>query len=279
MPAITEIRDSQRASWNRFSRGWRKWDTFVMNWLAPVGEAIVEMAQLPPNARVLDVATGTGEPGLTAAKRLTNGSVLAVDVAEDMISVARDKSAAAGIKNYVAESYDGFRMPNGPFDAVIARFGIMFFPDVEAGLKEIRRVLKKGGRLSAGVWLGPQQNPWAAIPGKIVSEIMKTPPPAPDAPGMFRCAAPDFNRDLFQKAGFIKIEEREINGTLTFRDAEHFWEYLNDIVAPVVMALSTATLEQRQAVKKAVSEAVASFKTDKGLVFPWTAKVTAGEAA
>lgn len=278
MPAITEIRDSQRASWNRFSKGWKKWDTFVMDWLSPVGAQIISMAQLKPTDRVLDVASGTGEPGLSAAKKVPQGSVLAVDVAEDMLTVAQEKSTALGLKNFSVQHHDGFKLPDGPFDAVVARFGLMFFPDVEAGVREIRRVCKKGAHFSASVWLAGPKNPWAAVSGKVVHELLNLPMPGPDVPSIFRCAAPGMTEDLFQKAGFTDVTSQEVSGTLKFRSADHYWEYLLDIVAPVSMALTNAPAEKVEEVHQAIVKAIAPFQAKEGLLFPWSAKVTAGVA-
>lgn len=70
MPSsLDQIRDQQRETWDRFSAGWKKWDTLVLGWLAPYGEAMIRHAKLREDSNVLDVAAGTGEPGLTAATR------------------------------------------------------------------------------------------------------------------------------------------------------------------------------------------------------------------
>lgn len=275
---LLDVRDAQRKTWNRFSAGWKKWDGFVMPWLAPVGEKILEMAKLKDGDKILDIATGTGEPGLTAAKRLPKGSVLGVDVAEEMVTIAGQKAAAAGLKNFKAEAFDGMTLPGSGYDAVTARFYLMFVPDVVGALKEVRRVLKPGGTFSTSVWLTGPENAWAAAPGKIVGELMKTPPPPPDGVHIFRCAAPDYMRNAFTQAGFTDIKEERVPGTLLFRDVEHYWEYLNDVVAPVVMALSNAAPETREQVHQAVVKAMEPFKTAHGLAIPWAAKVVTARA-
>ena len=89
--AADNIRDQQRTIWDQFSAGWRKWDAEVLGWHAPFGDALIEEARLRPDSAVLDVACGTGEPGLTAAGLVPEGSVTLTDISEGMLRVAREK--------------------------------------------------------------------------------------------------------------------------------------------------------------------------------------------
>ena len=70
-----EIREQQKASWDKFSPGWKKWDGFTMKFLKPMGDQIIKMLQVKPTDHVLDIATGTGEPGLTIASLANKGKV------------------------------------------------------------------------------------------------------------------------------------------------------------------------------------------------------------
>src|SRR5690242_8077349 len=107
MSGNDQIRDAQRKTWNKFSSGWQKWDDFVMSWFKVKAEGLMNLAGLKPGMDVLDVATGTGEPGLSAARRVTPGKVVAVDVAEDMIAIAEAKGNSQGLANFRALAYDG----------------------------------------------------------------------------------------------------------------------------------------------------------------------------
>ncbi len=79
---LEQIRDQQQAIWDKFSAGWRKWDGLVLDWLAPVGMELLDSARLRPDAYVLDIASGTGEPALSAAARCPHGKVMMTDLAE-----------------------------------------------------------------------------------------------------------------------------------------------------------------------------------------------------
>ena len=94
-----QIRDQQRSTWDEFSAGWRKWDAEVLGWHAPFGDAVIQEAWLRPDSAVLDVAAGTGEPGLTAAALVPRGSVALLDISEGMLRVAAEKAAARGLAN------------------------------------------------------------------------------------------------------------------------------------------------------------------------------------
>src|SRR5262245_66348141 len=77
--ALEQVRDQQQATWNKFSAGWKKWDDLVLSWIGPVAEALLDAAKLKPTSHLLDVASGTGEPGLTAAARIPQGRVMVPD--------------------------------------------------------------------------------------------------------------------------------------------------------------------------------------------------------
>lgn len=279
MPSIDDVRDAQRKTWNKFSGGWQKWDAFVMAWLAPAGAALLELAALREASAVLDVATGTGEPGLSAARRASRGTVTAVDVAEDMVRIAEGKARAQGLANFSARAFDGLRLPfpDRAFDAVLCRHGLMFVPDMTAFARELVRAAKPGGRVAVATWQGPERNPWGAVPGRVVSRTLGLPPPPPDAPGIFRCAPPGLVRGLLEGAGLTDVVEREMVGDVVFAGPGQFWEFLGDVVAPVSAALAGADAAAREAVRTGVAAELAGFAQGPDrLVLPWAARVTAG---
>ena len=85
---LEQIREQQKEIWNRFSPGWKKWDSFNMNFLQPMGEAIIAYLRIKESDQVLDIATGTGEPGLTIATLARKGKVIGTDLSEGMLSLA-----------------------------------------------------------------------------------------------------------------------------------------------------------------------------------------------
>lgn len=170
MPGGDEIRDVQRATWAGLSAGWEKWDSVIMDQLGPVGAAMIERLGIADDQQHLDIAAGTGEPGLTVAKLAPRGHVVLTDLSAEMLDIATRRAKAQGITNFETKvcSADDLPFADGTFDSVSVRFGYMFFSDVAKATAEFARVLKPGGRLSASVWVKPEDNPWIAIAMRAV---------------------------------------------------------------------------------------------------------------
>ena len=88
MPSADEIRDAQRASWAGLSAGWEKWDSVIMDQLGPVGAAMIERLDIGSDQQHIDIAAGTGEPGLSIARLSPGGRVVLTDLAAEMLDVA-----------------------------------------------------------------------------------------------------------------------------------------------------------------------------------------------
>ncbi|TGK21316.1 class I SAM-dependent methyltransferase [Leptospira kmetyi] len=253
---LLEIREQQKESWNRFSQGWKKWDDLFMDFLQPMGDVIIHTLDLEDTDVVLDVAAGTGEPGLTIATRLNAGKVVITDLAEDMLEIARESAVKRGISNIETHVCDVCELPfeNETFDAISCRFGFMFFPDMKLAASEMFRVLKPGGRIAASVWNAPEKNFWiTAILGAIQRNI-SLPAPTPGAPGMFRCSDANVVSNLFRDAGLEYILVKESSGKLKCKNAETYWNVMTEVAAPIVSALSNADQNLKDKIKAEVFE-------------------------
>ena len=122
--------------------------------LQPFADLILQTAALQPGEQVLDVGCGYGATTLEAARRVAPGPVLGVDLSGPMLSVAKDRAAGSGLANVAFEHGDVQVYPFGParFDAVISRFGVMFFEDPVAAFANIRSAVRPGGRLVFACW-------------------------------------------------------------------------------------------------------------------------------
>src|SRR5215210_6205214 len=154
MPSADEIRNAHRATWARLSAGWEKWDSVIMDQLGPVGTAMIERLGIADDQHHLDIAAGTGEPGLTVAKLAPSGHVVLTDLAAEMLDIATRRANAQQITTFETKVCSADDLPFGDetFDSVSVRFGYMFFPDVARTTDELVRVLKPGGRLCSSVW-------------------------------------------------------------------------------------------------------------------------------
>src|SRR3954462_5586135 len=194
MSTAGEIRDTQRATWAGLSASWDKWDAVIMDQLRPVGAAIIERFDIAEDQQHLDVAAGTGEPGLSVARLAPKGRVVLTDLAPEMLDVATRRAGEQGIANIETTvcSADALPFDDATFDGVSVRFGYMFFPDPAKATTEFARVLKRGGRLCSSVWVKPEENPWTTIAMQAIATEAVVTPPEPDAPNMFRCAPPGY---------------------------------------------------------------------------------------
>lgn len=252
------IRDQQKESWNKISGGWKKWDGMVMDFLKPMGDEIIRLLNPGGNDVVLDVAAGTGEPGLTIATMLTGGKVIINDLAADMVEIARENAMRRGIKNFETDTSDVCELPfaDNTFDAISCRFGFMFFPDMLLAAKEMVRVLKPGGKVATSVWNVPDKNFWVTAVMSAINKNLQPPPAAPGAPGMFRCAKEGLMKDIFEQAGLKNISETEIDGKLDCVNAEGYWNFMSEVAGPVAAALGKVDDKMKATIKSEVLTSV-----------------------
>lgn len=276
---LVEIRNQQQTTWNTFSPGWKKWDENTMHFLQPMGDAIIEAMQIKEADAVLDIASGTGEPGLTIAGIAKKGKVTALDISENMLQTAKEKAAQRGIQNFTVQQGDACEMPfrDESFDKISCRMGFMFFPDMQLAANEMFRVLKRGGKIATSVWYNPQKNFWIGSVMSVINKNVPAPPPPAGAPGMFRCAQPGLMKSVFQKAGFANVQEQEINGKNHYENFDDMWTQMNEVAAPVLNAMNKADEITRQKIKSELEEMVAPFQTDDGLLLDFSALVISAD--
>jgi SAM-dependent methyltransferase len=275
---LDRIRDQQRDTWGRFSTGWQKWDELVLRWLGPYGAAMIRRADLREDFDVLDVASGTGEPGLTAAVLVPRGRVVLTDLSEEMLAVATASATRRGLDNVTTRVCDAGALPfpDASFDVVLCRFGFMFFPDIVAAAREFARVVRPGGRVCAAVWGAPAKNPWATTVLATIARHVSLPEPPPDSPGLFRCARTGFLSGVFAEAGLHDIGEEEFTCNMTQKTPEHYWDFMTDIAAPVVAGLANADEATRQQIRAGVVESAQQFELNGSICIPSSATVVVG---
>jgi SAM-dependent methyltransferase len=191
---------------------------------------MLDLAEIKPGSRVLDLAAGDGDQSLSAARRVgPTGYVLATDIAPNFVAFAVQSAGAAGLQNVEAQVMDAenLELEDASFDAVISRLGLMYLPNLQHSLQEIRRVLRPGGRISAIVFSTPERNPFFAIPVSVIRCRAQLPSPTPGQPGPFSLGAPGALEEALREAGFKDVETRLVS-------------------APVYMASATECLRWRQ---------------------------------
>lgn len=251
-----KYKESTRQQWQRVAEAWNRWSPTLERWWAPVTEAMLEMARIGPGSRALDVAGGSGEPALTAAARIgPTGYVLSTDISSNLVRLALENASAQGLdaERFEARVMDGehLDLPDASFDAVLSRLGLIYFPDRQQALLEIRRVLKPGGRVVLASFTTPQANPFFSIPMSIIRRRAQLPLPPPGGPGPFSLGSRELIEDAYQQAGFRDVQTRIIHAPLRLADAaecvrfeQESYGALQEMLAGVSEAERAATWQE-----------------------------------
>ncbi len=260
-PDPKAIKQQQREDWGQAAPAWRKTYERFRETTGPVAKRMLELAGVAPGHRVLDIACGSGEPAIPAAKLVgPGGSVLATDMAPEMLEVARDNAAAQGVTNIEFRLVDGeeIDVEPGTFDAVTCRWGVMFMPEPARCLQQVYRALKPGGRAVFATWGPPQRNPFIALPVMTARRFYQG-PPLPDATapgGVFSFADPAKLESVFQQAGFqgVRSDEMELPMAV-FDSGRDFWEYCREFMGPLRRILDGMPPDVQEAIGREVAEA------------------------
>jgi SAM-dependent methyltransferase len=272
------IRDGQRATWAGLSAGWEKWDSVIMDQLRPVGAAMIERLGVAEDQQHLDIAAGTGEPGLSVARLSPRGRVVLTDLAPEMLEIAARRARAQGIANIETKvcSADDLPFNDATFDSVSVRFGYMFFPDLVKATAEFRRVLKPGGRLCSSVWVKPEENRWTTIAMQAIATEAAVAPPDPERPNMFRCAAPGYVSALYEGAGLRHVVEWDVDVELVTTSPEQYWEMISEHVSLAVAALQQVDGPARERIRATAIANVSAFEKDGRIRVPGVARCIVG---
>ena len=278
MPSADEVRAAQRAAWAGLSAGWEKWDAVIVDQLAPVGEAMTERLAIAPDQQHLDIASGTGEPGLSIAKRARDGRVVLTDLSPEMLDVATRRAVAQQVTNVETAvcSADDLPFDDATFDSVSVRFGYMFFPDMAKATAEFARVLRPGGRLCASVWIKPEHNPWTTIAMQAIASEVALPPPDPDAPNMYRCAAPKYVSALYDAAGLRDVSEWDVAVELVTQSPAEYWDMISEHVSLAVAALRDVDDATRDRIRATAVAKVGAFESAGKIRVPGLARCVVG---
>lgn len=278
-PSPEQVIDSQRQDWNRVAGGWEKWDRFFDEQMAFLNHRLVGDARLRPGLHVLDLGSGTGYPAILAAQTVgVDGSVVGIDLAEQMLTVAERKATRLGLRNVTFKVGDVTTLPfeSASFDAVTSRFCLMFLPEIPRAAVEIARVLRPGAWVATAVWSAPENNPSIGLSIAAVKQVIDLPPPDPMAPGIFRLAQPGDFAGMLDKAGLTDITDQEFFGEWSYGSADEYYTSLMEIAAPVKNLMTTLPETQRLEVKRLIIEAASQFQRGAHITFPIAVRMVAG---
>jgi SAM-dependent methyltransferase len=262
----------QRYGWDRavaaYEAGWRAQ-------LEPAQSLMLDMADLQPGWRVLDVACGTGLVSFRIAEAVgPRGAVVGTDISGEMVEAARRHAAERGVANAAFERCDAEALPypDASFDAAVCGLGLMYVAEPLQALREMRRLLKPGGRAAAAVWGARQSCGWAEIfpitDARVASEV---------CPLFFRLGTQDMLARSFAAAGFAEVRLERLRTTLHYASPD---DALGAVFrgGPVALAYSRFDEATRYAVHAEYLDSIAGFRAGDGYRVPGEFVVAAARA-
>ena len=252
----------QRYGWDRAA------DLYEPLWQAQLADAraaVMEFATLTPGERVLDVASGTGLVTFEAARVVgPEGRVLGIDVSNRMVELALRRSQRLEMTNcsFAAMGAEALRLPDAGFDVVLCTLGLMYVPDPDQALREMRRVLRPGGRLVVAVWGERSKCGWSAlfpiIDDEVASEV---------CPLFFQLGQAETLAKACIDAQFEVTQQRRITTFLTFTDAQDACDAAF-VGGPVALAWSRFSRDVRARVCARYLSAIEPWRSGRGYTIP-----------
>lgn len=252
----------------------------LMNGLSYHSRIPLEKLSVEPGSKIFDVGCGWGDTALELARKTgPDGFVLGLDCVDQFLETARREAETAGLSNVRFLAEDVERYPFEPeFDLCFSRFGMMFFENPVAAMRNIRSGLRPGGKLQFIVWRTIDDNPWLGLGKQIVLQYLN--PPGEDArtcgPGPFSMANPEVVSKQLEIAGFEEVEFERNDGPVTVgespEDAVNFQLALGP-AGEIFREAGDEAERQRGRIEGALREAFAPYETDEGIVMPsssWT---------
>jgi ubiquinone/menaquinone biosynthesis C-methylase UbiE len=258
---VNQFKTGQRQGWDSVAQGWKTWWEPIERGAQKLSSRLVELAEIKPGQKVLDIATGIGEPAMTAAKVVgAGGRVFATDISEQMLTIAKERAASLGMQEIIEfkeGDAENLNLQSSSFDAVLCRWGLMLMPNLERVLVEVYRSLVHGGRFASAVWADAPKVPIISLALRIVGKQVQMAPPQPGTPNPFSLA--DTNRlgNYFLEAGFRDIHAETVIVSFEFASGEDYSRYCQAVSASARMALSKETEEKKEEVWRKVAEEAA----------------------
>ncbi len=264
-------KETTRAQWQEAAEAWNRWGPTLEQWLGEATELMLDQAGVGPGAQVLDLAAGAGGQTIAAARRVgPNGRVVATDISPRILAYAADAAREAGLENVEIQEMDGeaLAFEDGTFDAVISRVGLIYFPDQQGALREIHRVLKPGGRLSAIVYSTAERNPFFSIPVGIIRRIAGLPAPAPGLPGPFSLGSPGVLDTAYENAGFEDVDVRAVDAPVRFATAAECVRFERESFGALHAMLAGVSEAERDQAWSEIETELGQFESSAGFEGP-----------
>lgn len=236
------VKEDIRTSWNAISSGWATVQDMFERGAASMTTRLLALGGVRKGQTILDVATGLGEPALTAADRVgPSGRVVGVDIAASMVAAARHRAGNLNNVEFMVADLESIDLPSKSFDVVLSRWGLMFALDHLTAFRTVARLLIPGGVLAAAVWSEPQRAPMMSAGYAVLAQRLDMPPPPPGLPGPFSMSDPRRLTEELTEAGFTQIFVEEFIVPFRLASPQEYVEF-NKAVSPPKLRQRVAEL-------------------------------------
>lgn len=252
-----------------YATAWNKWFSLIEGGARDLTLSMLEHAVIAPGQHVLDVATGIGEPALTAADRVgPDGHVLGIDISSEMLSFAKDRAKEAVLENIKFRVMDAnsLDIPAGTFDAVLCRWGLMFVDDLDATLRQLHSVLKTGGRISISVWASADEVPSLSLAARVVHDTLELSAPNEGAKSAFALSDVKALSKALSAAGFDQVVVKRIPVNFKFTSPEEYVTYRREVSTPLRAAMAGHNEDDQALAWQAVACALESYRSADGTI-------------
>lgn len=269
-----------REQWQTAAEAWHRWHPTLTSWLGSATNLMLEMAEVQKGYHILDIAAGAGEQSITAAEKVgPNGYVLATDLAPKILDFALELADEKGINNIEIKEMDGenLTVPDNSFDTVISRVGLIFFPDQQRALEEMKRVLKPGGFVAAIVYSTVDKNQFFSTPVSVIRRHAKLPLPLAGQPGPFSLGAEGLLDKAFEQAGFINVKSEIVDAPVIMDKAEDCVQFEYESFAALHQMLDGLTEAEKSAAWEEIRVELSKFEGENGFSGPCELVVGVGQ--
>ena len=265
--AIAHQHPDLHAMWDAVAPGWDAHAPFVEARGAVVSARMLELVAPDSGDRVLELGCGTGGPGFAAAALVApGGDVVVSDVSPAMVAAAA-RRAPAGVRTCVLD-LERIDEPDGAFDVVLCREALMLVADPARGAREIRRVLRPGGRLALSVWGPRARTPWLGVVFDVVGAQLGVPMPPPGTPHPFSLDDGDRVAELLRDAGLAGVEVSELDTPYRAASVDEWWQRTAALAGPLARRLAALPPAAANELRDRAADAAAPYLTPAGLEFP-----------
>jgi SAM-dependent methyltransferase len=265
------LRSERKKLWDVSAAGLEKWLHVTQAASQCVTDRMIELAGIKPGDNVLDIATGIGDPAIDAARIVQpTGYVLAVDLSQQRLVAARRRAKEQGSENlveFIESDIETMEFPSSRFNAILSKWGLMFFAHLERLLRRILdALLPDRGVFVAAVWSRPEKVPSLKIPSLVLDRLEV--PPLPTAVNPFRLSDVSALGKLFIEIGFEDVKTEAVPVVYHFGSAEDYFDFAYETSGSFKGRITNATAflskDKQDRIRSDILDEARSFVDSKG---------------